>query len=356
MKTLTIKLLLLLSTLVLTASCSQKAETATEAIKFVKTERVADYLQNEKLVFNGEIKEKSLTTLSFRVAGPISELKVATGDFVEKGQVIAAIDQRDYQLNLQSAKAQYDQIKGEYARYKELFAKGKVPANSYEKVESGYNLAEANYNAAKNSLRDTELKAPFTGYIYQKFTENFQTVGAGHPIVSMIDVSELEVEIAVAENLLKAAQKSQVNLLDVENASVSQIPVKMISISEKAEKDGLFTMKFGLKNADSLNIAPGMSAMVTMYCNSPKQHTQISTSALFHQNNTSFVWVYNKQNGTIIKRKVQTGAIRSNGKIEIISGLNTNETIVTAGVNTLYDNQKVQPIQKPSATNIGGLL
>lgn len=356
MKAYNIHFLLIIATLILTVSCSQKAETATEEIKFVKVEQVADQLQNQKLVFNGKVKEKSLTTLSFRVAGPLSKLNVETGQYVEQGEVIATIDNRDYQLNLQSEKAKYDQVKGEYNRYKELYAKGKVPANSYEKLEAGYNLTEAAYKAAQNSLKDTDLKAPFAGYIYKKMTENYQTVGAGQPIVSIIDVSKLEVEISIAENLLQKVQKSKIYLLDVKNANAANIPLQLISISEKAAGDGLFKMKFCFDNIDSLDIAPGMSADVTMYCRTQNLSTKINSAAVFHQEKQDFVWVYNNQNNTITKRKVTIGKITTDGKIEIISGLKQNEVIVTAGVNTLYDNQKVKPIEKQSATNIGGLL
>ena len=60
-------------------------------------------------------------------------------------------------------------------------------------------MAEAAYNNAINQLQDTELKAPFSGYIFEKKAESFQTVGAGMPIVSMIDVSSLEIIINVSE-------------------------------------------------------------------------------------------------------------------------------------------------------------
>ncbi len=76
--------------------------------------------------------------MSFRVGGPLISFNVKSGDFVRKGQVIAAIDKRDYQLQVQSTKAQFQQLRGEYERYKELYGKDKIPANSYEKIESGY--------------------------------------------------------------------------------------------------------------------------------------------------------------------------------------------------------------------------
>lgn len=337
-------------------SCGQKAETATEEIKFVKIEQVSQSQQKERLLFNGKIEEKSLTTLSFRVAGPLYKLNVKVGDYITKGEVIAAIDKRDYELKLQSSKAQYEQMEGEYKRYTELHEKNKIPDNSYEKVKSGYQLAKAGYSAAVNGLNDTELKAPFSGYIHQTFVENFQTVGAGMPIVSLIDLSKLEVEIAVPENQLELVKTSRSNLLTVRNANAENLPVEILSIAEKTGKDGLFNMKFTLDTPDTLKIMPGMSAEITMLCGNSIKNNTIPTSAIFHSENRDFVWIYNKSSENISRREIQVGMIKTGGIVEVISGLNSNEYIVTAGVDYLFDNQRVQPIKKPSATNVGGLL
>ena len=80
-----------------------------EAIKYVKVETINGGSTQNKMVLNGKIKEKSLTSLSFRVGGPLDRLNVKTGDYVREGQVIAAIDKRDYQIQLQTTKAQFTQ-------------------------------------------------------------------------------------------------------------------------------------------------------------------------------------------------------------------------------------------------------
>jgi RND family efflux transporter MFP subunit len=346
----------LLVIVVIFSSCKTETKEAKEVIKYVKVETVKSTAENTNLVFNGVIKEKSLTSLSFRVGGPLKTLTVKEGDFVKKGDLIAAIDQRDYKLQLQSTKAQYLQLKGEYSRYKELFEEDKIPANSYEKIESGFLMAKTAFENAENQLKDTELRAPFSGYIHEKMTENFQTVGAGQPIVSIIDVSNLEVQISIPENQLLKIKNSQNNFLSVDQSGVSNLPLEIISISEKAGNDGMYQMKLGFKNDENLQVFPGMTAEVHMICGSKEAGIQIPSSAIFHKNDQNYVWLYETHSQQIKKQAISIKTLNDNGMVEISSGLNHKDTIVSAGVHHLSEGQKVQLIQKSSKSNVGGLL
>ncbi len=349
--------LLVLLVIVTAAACSNKqTDQQYESIKYVKTEKITSVSKGDKLVFNGTIKERNLTTLSFRVGGPLTNLTVKPGDFVEKGQVIASIDKRDYRLQVESTRTQYAQLKGEYGRYKELFNDDKIPANSFEKIESGYLMAKTAFENAENQLLDTDLISPFNGYIHEKMVENFQTVSPGMPIVSLIDISKLEVEISIPENQLLQIKNSTNNYLTVKNAGVSDHPLNIVSISEKTGKDGMFRMKLDFDNDQSLNISPGMSAEVTMICNNSKTGISIPSSAVFRDKNNNCVWIYNNSTKTLAKRNITLGNFTNHGKIEVVSGLRSNEIIITAGVNNLFEGQTVKPIEKPSYSNVGGLL
>lgn len=349
-------LIIILISLGITTGCDNKVEEQKAKPKYVKVEQVFSHKDGGKLVFNGQIKEKSLTTMSFRVGGPLVMFNVKPGDYVKKGQTIAVIDKRDYQLQVQSTKAQYQQLKGEYERYKELHNKNKIPANSYEKIESGYLMAKTAYENAVNQLNDTELRAPFSGYIHEKKTENYQTVGPGQPIASIIDVSSLEVVISVPENQILNIKESSDNYLEVKNAGVSSLPVSIISIGEKAKRDGLYEVKLVFVNDKKLNISPGMSAEVTMFGKTSKASNTIPASAVFYKENKACVWLYNTSSKTISKKEIKVKGILSEGKIEIQEGLGVGDSIVTSGVNSLSEGQSVEPIHKPATTNIGGLL
>lgn len=338
-------------------SCTQNEnKDIKKAVKYVKVETLDYQSSRSELIFNGSIKEKSLNTLSFRVGGPLVKLDVQSGDFVNKGQVLGRIDKRDYQTQLQTRKAQFEQVEGEYERYQELHKKNKIPDNSYEKVESGYLMAKAALDNAKYQLEDTELKAPFSGYIHEKMSENFQTVGPGQPILSIIDKSALEVQISVPENQISNINREGLSFINIRNANISRMPIQLINISNKTGKDGLYKVKYRIEGEACQSILPGMSAEVFVQSSERNQQTKISSSAIFNKTKHNYVWLYDAKSKTIQQQKVKIKGFASDGKIEVVEGLKEGDAIVTSGVSLLFNGESVEPIKPTSSTNIGGLL
>jgi RND family efflux transporter MFP subunit len=351
------KILALVVGAIIFIGCGHEKTTDEKPIKYVKTQKILHSNNLKEYIFNGKIKEKSDVMLSFRVGGPLSSMKVKVGDYVKKGDVIATIDKRDYKLQLQSAKARYNQLEGEYSRYKELYKKGKLPANSYEKIESGYLLAKAGYENAVNQLNDTELRTPVSGYIYNKLKDNHETIEAGHPIVSVIDVSNLEVVVNVPASQLINIDKCYKNFVDVKNAGVFDKPVSLLSISEKTGHDELYEVRFLLNNSSENTIRSGMSAKVTLLCEDVgTTNITVPVEAVFHKKGKNLVWVFDMDSSRVKSREISLKELRTGGKMEVLSGLNMNDVIITAGVNSLVENQQVKPLPEKSETNIGGIL
>ncbi len=338
-------------------SCSEQAEQTSEKARYVKTFTVHSGSDIQETVFNGVVNEQREVTLSFKVAGPVNQLLVDDGDYVEKGQVIARIDKRDYKVNLDVATAQYNQAKSEYERYQELYNRKKLPANTLDKVKAGYLMAKSQYENAQNALADTDLKAPFSGYIHQKLIENFETVSAGRPIVSLIDVSTLDITISVPEGMVNEMEKVQKIACDIKNANQDNIPGTIKTVSKKSGPDRLFEVKINITPEDRSTVKPGMVALVNVqYTEKGDAHTQIPVEAVFGQGNESYVWVVNTDSNTVSKQLVNIGELKGSGMIEVISGIQAGSKVVTAGVHSLENNQQVKLMPKKSATNIGELL
>ena len=150
----------------------------------VKTETVKNYENELQVTYPGRVKAAADVDLAFRVAGPIIRIPVQVGSFVRKGEVIAEIDPRDYELQYKATEAEYKQIKSEAERVIELYNRKSVPENDYDKAVYGLQQITSKYNAHKNALKDTRLVAPFDGYIQKKYFDTDETVAAGMPVIS----------------------------------------------------------------------------------------------------------------------------------------------------------------------------
>ncbi len=124
---------LVLIGIILLSACSEKADQK-EKITLVKTTTVKAWVKDEPIPYPGKIKAAADVKLAFRVAGPIHRFTVEEGQFVRKGQVIAEIDPRDYELQLAATKAEYTQIKAEAERVIELHKRNSASTNDYDKA------------------------------------------------------------------------------------------------------------------------------------------------------------------------------------------------------------------------------
>lgn len=152
-----------------------------------------------------------LSELSFRVGGPVHAFDVQQGQFFRKGQLIAAIDERDFVIQKQRTEALYRQAEVDYARISSLYAKDNISGMNYEQAKANYERTKADYEAAVNAWEDSRLYAPFDGYVQQAHIERYQDVKPSVPVVTFIDLSRIKVEAYMPEDMaLQMRQKDSV--------------------------------------------------------------------------------------------------------------------------------------------------
>ncbi|MCU4163543.1 efflux RND transporter periplasmic adaptor subunit [Carboxylicivirga caseinilyticus] len=328
------------------AGCGSKKEETVKKARYVKVMQLDTNKLGEQLQFNGQVKEKREVNVAFKVGGQVVDLLVDEGDYVKEGQVIAKIDKRDYKIRLQGAKAQYDQIEGEYTRYKELFEKNKLPANTLEKLEAGYLGAKSQYEAAENALHDTELKAPFSGYVYKRNIHKYENVGPGQPVISLLDVSQLEVHFSLSERQVAQSNDFKKITCDVTTAGVKGIEAEILSVNEKANGSDMYDVRLALSKEQVSQLRPGMSVKVNVEVSTQgKQQMVVPLESVFKEGEASYVWVYNRANSTVNKQQIQVNQLINNGYVAINSKLKGDEMIVVAGVHSLQDNQEVRVLE-----------
>ncbi|SFE81112.1 efflux RND transporter periplasmic adaptor subunit [Thermophagus xiamenensis] len=336
-----------LTTLLLfNSGCANHKPEENKVIRYVKVTEVESVSDVGERSFNAVIKEKRESSVSFRVGGTVEEIFFDEGDYVKAGTLLARLDQRDYKTMLTAAEAQYRQAKGELERYTQLYKQNKLPANTYEKIETAFMAAKSNWEKARNALADTRLTAPFSGFVFDKLINNHEVVGPGQPAFILIDTNTLEVSFGVPESIVNELSVGQEVEVTV-NASEERYPATIKSVSHKAGGDRLFTVRLDMENPDVTKIKPGMTAKVFIPRINETGHKDIvlvPAEAIFYLGDQTYVWVYDSNTQSVVRRKVIAGKIAVSGRIEILNGLNVGEKIVVAGVHSLEEGQKVKPL------------
>jgi len=349
------RLALLFVGLIIITSCNNSGNVGSSNVKLVKTAQVKQVPVIMQKQFPGVVEEIEQVKLAFRVAGPIKRIYVKEGDYVKKGQLIAQMDSRDYEVQKNAIEAQANQIQSEYNRVEELNSRKSVADNDYEKMKAGKEMIEAQLKNANDQLNDTKLHAPFSGYITKVNFKEGELVNHGTPIASLIDVSILKVDIDVPASMFLLKDKITRIECTQENIPDKNFPLILDANNIKANNNGLY--KFYLKHNPSkgLELVPGMNVSVNInYKARENKILSIPLNAVFEVDNEFFVWIVT--DSVVNKQTVEICNNVKNGMIGITGGLKDNQQVVIGGLHLLKENELVKSIPQESKTNVGNLL
>lgn len=341
--------------LLLAAGCSGPQQKG-EHLPTVQTGTVEAYGESQLLEFPGRVKAAAEVNLAFKVSGTLLKFRASEGEAVRQGQVLAELDPRDYRLQLEAVEAEYRRIKAQAERVMALYADSAATADDYDKARFGLMQIEAKYRNCKNQLADTELRAPFDGFVQRHLLDRGTVIGAGMPVISIIsgEAPEIEINIPGAEYIRRHDFAGFEASFDF--WPDRRIPLTLLNIGPKANANQLYTVRLSMAPDTDPMPAPGMNTMVEVaFRPTDDPRTSIPATALFAEQQQSYVWIFNADN-TVSKRPVQVLGLHSDGTAVIGPQLTVGERIVTAGVHALHEGQKTKPMADVSSTNVGGLL
>ena len=348
----------------LLTACGQKEAAVTEP-PLVRLSTVQVVSDAAHASYPGRTQATLTTNVSFRVSGTLDQVKVKEGDAVREGQVIATMDDRDYQVQLSAIEAEYQQIKADCERVIGLYNDGSTTAQNYDKARYGLEQITAKYQHAKDQLADCVLRAPYNGYVQRVQHESHETVSAGMPIVTMFRSNGLEIVINIPASGYMQADRFGSFAATVDVLPGQSFPLRLISIAQRANANQLYEVRLLLENTSAnqetlRRVTPGMTALVDIYFKEDgSAPVEIPAGAVFHKGDDSFVFVYDAEGdgqGTLRQTPVQVAELKRSGMMKVLGGLRAGQQVVESGVHHLSDGQRVRPNATPSKANVGGLL
>lgn len=309
--------------------------------------------------FSGFVKESEEISVGFRVGGTIEKVSVKEGDFVRQGQVIALLDAKDYRLTLDAAEVRYKQTKNEVARLERMFRQNGVSGNEYEKAAAGLEELRIAAEQSRLDLEYTTLKAPVSGYIQQVNFRAGEMVGEGTAVVTLLDVNHFEVETDIPASMYVRRDEFEGYDCVCSQWPGKRFELKWISITQKADGNQLYKVKFALPEEAQPALTAGMNVEVNIRIRNSETVRGtyvVPESAVFQSDDGgSYVWVFNADS-TVSRRAVTVDGMLPGGSLQISEGLDGGERIVKAGVKALVENEKVEVLEAPSESNVGGII
>jgi RND family efflux transporter MFP subunit len=329
----------------------KKTETLVRPAKLIE---VGQANNNNFLNYPAVIQSRQRSVLSFEVGGMLKELTVIEAQRVKKGEVLAKLDQRDLLAKLTSARAQFKNANTEYQRALRLIKQDAISSSKLEERKSTRDVNKSQLKTAEKALQDSVLVAPFSGAIAKVSIKKRQIIQPGEPAITLLGKQGLEAKINLPSSILAKAERQEKPATDsylvLDAAPDRQIPVMFKEASLDAdEATQTYAVTFSFDTPEGLVILPGMNAVV-WFKDPSKSHANINNlsvplTAIAIDGEQKYVWVVDQNTMMVSKRNVIVEA-DVGASAGIISGLESGETIVAAGVSALSEGMKVSKWSK----------
>ncbi len=349
------------------SSCSKQETEEKQVIRPVRTFQVPSADQFSESSFPGRARATQEVNLAFRVSGPLITFPVDVGDTVKAGDIVARIDPQDFRVNLSSAQGRLDNARAalrraesEYQREQNIRKQdpGATSQTAVDRKREARDKAKANIKSfaaevesAKDQLEYTYLKAPFDGNVVRKFVENFENVQAKEPIVRILDDSLIEMVVNIPESLISLAQHVEDVKVVFDPFPDTEILAQIKEIgTEASATTRTFPVTLIMHQPEGIKILPGMAGKVRgkppKEMASGRLGVEVPVAAVFTDETSgdSFVWVIDESSLTVSKRQIEVDRLGDRG-VRVLSGLKEDELIASAGVNYLFEGQKVKLLQ-----------
>ncbi|MEN6307808.1 MAG: efflux RND transporter periplasmic adaptor subunit [Anaerohalosphaeraceae bacterium] len=301
--------------------------------------------------YPGKVSAIEKVTLGFQVDGPLIELPIRKGDKIQKGQLLAKIDPRDFQNRLDSTKAELDQTATQLERIKKAAATGAVSKTDLTNAQAAFEQADANYKIAQKAMQDTQLLSPFEGLIANIFVDNYQNVQAKQEIVTIQRGNDILIVVNVPEERIIRTKttKDKYRFVAVFDSLAGQeFEVKVHEYALEADPmTQTYLITFSMTSPDDIAILPGMTATIWEYpIQAEEQEKTILVpmdAAPVDGSGQYYVWMIKKEADdlySVQRQDVKIGKIETD-KIQILEGLSDGDRIAANGVHMLQEGQKV---------------
>ena len=360
-----LSLLPLLLTLV---ACGEKEVIEKDSVRPIRAMKIETLEPFGGRWFPGQATATQEANMSFRVAGNVNKITVDVGDNVKQGDLLARLDPKDYQVELNNSKAQLRKAKSglelaesEYARVARVFEKdpGAVSKSMVDVRKAELDSAGAQVSSAMaaverstDNLGYTYLKAPFDSVVVEKFIEPFEDVQAQQAIIRVLDNSNIEFTVQVPETLMEHIDKIRDRGAYVvfDTYPGVQVPAKVKEVGKEASKTTrTYPVTLIMDQPEDFKILPGMAgkakgdqaATVEIAKAVGMVGFDIPVTATFSdEDKKTFVWVVDPSSNQGNKREVTLINLTEDGAM--VTGLEKGETIATAGANLLVEGQQVR--------------
>jgi membrane fusion protein (multidrug efflux system) len=312
------------------STLNKKEQPAKDTVVQIPVKAVAakEQLQVISLVKTGALAPFKEAKVLSTASGTIRQLRFNLGDHVSQGQVLAVMDTRLMQLDLQKAETSAEKLHHDLQTYTELLQGQAATQEKVNEVRQNYLDAANQVAQNKKQIADATVKAPTSGIIAEKPVEEGVFANTGTQIATIVNLSQAKVQLNLTETEVYQVKTGQQVKITTDVYPDQVFNGKISFISPQADDTHNYKVEILAENKESSLLRSG----TFVYANFSRKTTQavllIPREALTTSVKDASVYVV--VNNVVHQKQVKTG-VEINGMIQVTSGLKAGELVVTSG-------------------------
>lgn len=289
----------------------------------------------------GTLLPNEQVELRSEASGRIVGLYFEEGNAVSKGQLLVKINDADYQAQLKKAKVALQFATDVEQRQKKLLAIEAISQEDYDRAVNDLNKAEADVELLKALIDKTEVRAPFAGLVGLRQISNGEFVNSTTLIANLQQIDPLKIEFSVPEKYAPQLKKGETVSFTIEGDN-QQHSAQLFAIDNSINQNTRSILVRGKTNNSDFKLKAGAFAKVQLDLDKLDSALMIPADVVIPDilGQKVFVMV----NGVAFVHRVETG-IRSENAIQVVSGINPGDTIITSGLLIMKDSLQVRSVK-----------
>ncbi len=324
------------------ATMEAKAEQPMNLAINVQAQSVEEQTLTESLTFSGTINANNEVPVMAETQGRAIKVYVSLGERVHAGSALVKVDTTLKYSSYLLAKTNMDKAKRDLDRLEALRKENNASENELEGAQLGYQSAKAQFIGAERQFQDAVIKSPISGTVVERQVSVGTMVMPGMPVATVVDISTLKLRANVPEQAVLKLRTGEKVRVSVDVYAGEKFTGTVAFISVRGNETHNYPIEVLLPNSSTHPIKSGMSAKIYLENKAPRTALMIPRLALIGSSKRASVYVVTQENGKTFakERTIELGAEKGTN-IEVLSGLERGERVITAGQNNVRNGSEV---------------
>jgi len=293
---------------------------------------------NELIYSTGSLLPDEEVDLSFETSGKIVGIYFEEGTRVKKGELLSKINDKPLQAQLLKLQAQKKLTEEKEFRARQLLDRDAVSRESYDQVATELQSIEADIMLIEARIAETELRAPFDGVVGLRMISEGAFATPQTKIIRLVKTDPLKIEFSIPERYAGEVTPGFPVTFNIDGFQNS-FDAKVYAIDPKVDINTRTILVRALFPNTKEKLKPGRYAQITAQLSQIENAVSIPTEALIPEMDGEKVFILSK--GKAWERKVTIG-LRTKSHIQIRTGLNFGDTLLTTAILQLRNDLPVQ--------------